>query len=171
LRTNVDCFIARIRWTGGRNVNATVLSDESCSAAIKDGYDDWDFVRVQFSRPLIRKQTRTFTLRLALNDERGAARPFFQKFIDDSYPNGMTLRVVFDSSPKRVLREIFLSHRTELPLWQLETKPKKPADDCVWVIKRPMLGRRYRISWECESRAQAKVMPDPSQVEQKLDLV
>jgi hypothetical protein len=148
LRTGVNSYSTRLRWSGRGLIEPSINPESGCTINLAKTADDFDTFRVQFPRPLVKKEPKIFTLRFDMVDEEGHARPFLQKYIDDYYPGGLTLRVVLPSSPRKILKEIFLSPRVELPLWASERNPKDESREFSWRIRKPALGRRYRLSWE-----------------------
>jgi hypothetical protein len=149
LRSNVNSFNSKFRWTGKGTIQASIEPAIDFAVSITNSPDDWDVMRVQFSKPLKRGQKTTqFKVRLEMTDTGGSARPFSQKFVDDFYPKGFTMRALLPSQANRLTKEIFLSMREELPMWSQETKPKDGVREVKWRIRKPGMGRRYRLSWD-----------------------
>lgn len=147
-RSNVDSYICRFRWSGRGPIDLVVLPQQEVTASLARSADDWDVIRVQFSRPLTKNQEKRFSIRIGLTDETGSALPFFQKFIDDFNPHGLTMKVILASPPTSTLKEIFWSLRAELPVWRQEPqRSQKSTQEVTWKIRIPALEHRYRISW------------------------
>jgi len=149
LHSGVDAYRTKFKWTGtGRNTMSVNPPTEGTAIQEPSREGVWDVVKVQLREPLTRKQEKSLTLKCDLEDTARSARPFFQKLIDDLYPNGLTMRVLLPATPKRVTREIFLSPRSELHIWFEEGPPHSHSREITWPIKTPVIGRRYKISWQ-----------------------
>ncbi len=125
----------------------TVVPESDCALVRRrDRYDTHEIAVVQLKSVLARKQEKTFAIALNMDDEQGTAQPFCSKFIDDYYPNGLTMRVILQRAPKKVKKEILPSEHSDAPLW---TKDEVTSDTTLeWIIRRPVLGRVYYMSWE-----------------------
>jgi hypothetical protein len=147
LRSNVSVYSIKFRWSGKGTIALNVEPRQDLTATLTKSPDDWDVVRVQLTKPLARRQKKSFTLTLNMTDQNRTALPFCQKFIDDSYPRGLTMRAILLTPPKKICKEIFLAPRSELAIYNNEQKPRNNSHEIVWRIRKPIPGRRYRLSW------------------------
>jgi hypothetical protein len=146
LRTGTDTYRCKLRWTGGGNIAVAVEPATDWHVTRTTGTEAlWEMLRVQAATPLQRNQTKPLTIRLTMTDTAAQAIPYSQKFVDDFYPNGFTMRVCLPSAPKRVKKEIFFSPRSEIPIYQEEHKQASPL--ITWRVRKPGIGRRYKIEW------------------------
>lgn len=147
LRTGVDTYKCKLRWTGeADNIEVAVEPTTDWHVTRTLGTEAmWELLRVQATTPLQRKQTKLLTIRVTMTNTTTVAMPWSQKFVDDLYPNGFTMRVCLPSIPKRVKKEIFLSPRSEVPMYQEQQKPK--AAQITWRVRKPGIGRRYKLDW------------------------
>jgi hypothetical protein len=146
----VERYKNKFKWSGDGQIDVTVdCSSQSCTATLVKTLDgNWDSVRVDFSYPMNVGNELSFKLTLRMSDKGKTAKPLFQKFIDDIYPNGLTMGAVWSDPPKELKREIFSSARAEIPLGREDVLEGQISKVTQWPIPRPRLGRRYRISWK-----------------------
>jgi len=150
-QSGIDGYKSKFRWTGrGQfNIEAQPSSVIPMADYRHQGGDVWELARLQFPRPLRRGEEFSFTLKLTFSDENGSSLPYLQKFVDDIYSE-LTMRVVLPSKPGVVVREIFLAPRSDISIFR-ETY-RQDSNEVSWAIKRPRVGRRYKISWELDSK-------------------
>lgn len=147
LRSGIDNYKTKFRWSGVGSVKIHIDPENEFSFAHSKTSDDWDLVRIQFPEPLMKNQVLTFELRFIFNADHCSPRPFLQKYIDDFYPNGLTTRAVLPGKPRWSKKEIFLTPRTELPLWAGPAGQSGTPCQIAWTIRKPLFGRRYRLTW------------------------
>lgn len=152
-------YRTKFRWSGAGSVNATVevLASPGITLSVfrQDGLDIFDVAGVRFSRPLAKAEEIHFRLRLTMSDADHHARPFFQKYIDDDYPNGIRMRVELPRPPATVSRTVLLSGYGDVPT-EVESHELAPDSGTIdWPIKRPRMGYRYRINWSSSTKTAA----------------
>lgn len=145
----VQRYKNKFKWSGEGEIGVSIdCPSQSCTATlIKTPDGNWDSVRVDFSYPLNVGNELSFKLTLKMVDGGKTAKPFLQKFIDDIYPNGLTMNVAWGDPPKELKREIFSSARSEIALGREDVLGEQISKTTQWRIARPRFGRRYRISW------------------------
>ncbi len=148
LHLGVDSFHNKFNWSGRGTRHISVEPSEECTVTVERIPDaTWEMLCVHFLRPMVKGEEKTFSICFELHDEAGAARPYFVKFIDDLYPNGLTMRVLLPTQPKTCLREIFPSARAEVHSWFDPTPPLPDTTQIVWDVRPAVVGYRYKISW------------------------
>lgn len=146
LRTGVDAYRFKYRWTGSGAVEMSVEPAAEWTTTVNNNNELWDMLHVRAATPFHKTEERSVTIRFQMIDPADKALPYMTQFVDDFYPNGFTERVRLGAPPARVKREIFLTPRGEIPAYQ--EYPRGPhKSEISWRVKKPMLERRYKLSW------------------------
>lgn len=146
--SGVDSYKCKFRWTGVGEVHCQISPSEIVGVRRTHAKSDiWELEHVQFANPLSKGEELSFKLCFTMRDEGGTALPFYQKLIDDVYPNGMTVKVLLPAVPFHFSREILASARGEVPIFKEEV-PNADSCEIIWRIKRPKIGCRYKVAWQ-----------------------
>jgi len=145
-QAGIDNYKMKFRWTG-TDTNR-IEAEPSTVQIIPDhthpGPDLWEITRAQFPKPLRKGEVYEFKIKMTIRQTDRAPNPYLQKIVDDMY-GSLTMKVVLPKSPDVAVKEIFLSPRSDLSIFSEDLNA--PTNELAWVIRRPRLGRRYKISW------------------------
>ena len=142
-RAGVSTYHCKYRWSDPGDFDITVIPGDFVAEKVRGEAEIWDLVSIRFPHSLTKGEEVAFAVIF-----RGTnARPFFQKFMDDVYPNGVTMRVVLPTIPASFSQDILWSPRSNNPMVH-DLTPTPHSTEIYWPIKRPQIGRRYRISWQ-----------------------
>ena len=142
----VHCFRSKFKWTGLASVTVGLVSQTVGIVTLGRGDGIWEGIEVTFDRPLMKREKISFTVRLEWTDTSRAPLPLLKKLIDDNLPNGITMRVTWDSPPTRVRKEIFGSIRAALPLSRKVVSVR--GTSFVWHLRIVRPYQAYQISWD-----------------------
>lgn len=149
LRNGIDCYKNKITWTGtgsitpnGHNPRFTIGDDP---------FSNYKFCKVDFERPLKKKEKLEIRYSLDLKDPGMQARPFLNHTIHNPI-HKLIMRVHFlhDDGGVHFKKEIFMSPMSEMPLWEEKVLLPLDSKEAVWEIDRPRQGYCYRLTWKKE---------------------
>ncbi len=144
----VDKYRLKLRWTGEGTIKYQV--PEGFQAAPNNVRDVWELTEIRFPHHLALGQEIDFEIRMEMHDATIVASPYLRKLVDDSYPNGLTMRVILrkDLRDAHCTATIFPSSRTDVAVQRPQNLPCDQATGEVkWIIRRPRFGFRYRLLW------------------------
>lgn len=148
-RSGVESYKQKFIWTGGNDVRIVVEPASVGRLVTEDRNDGYHVMRLLFAKPLLQGHSVPFKLIFSMTDENRKAKPLFQKLVDDFYKNGFRMRVILPETPASATREIFISPRSELPVWTRPFDVEPHSKEIFWSVRKPRVGRRYRICWAC----------------------
>jgi hypothetical protein len=147
----VNTYKCKYRWTGQGQITFTASPGVGLQVEPASRGDVWEANLVLFPHSLSKGEEFSFFLELRLVDEAHSAYPHLAKFVDDHYVNGFKQRVLLPKIPAYYSKEILYSARSDYLLWY-ERKHSPESREIEWAVKRPLLGRRYRIVWGFEKQ-------------------
>jgi hypothetical protein len=147
LQHGVDHYEHKFRWTGEGKISVNYCNTDYKINIFPQSFGINEVCRIDFERPLRRKETREIYYKLSLKDDKKSARTFLAHTIYDN-TDKVILRVKFSSIPSKDLykKQMFMSGVTDCPVWE-EIVQFSGSSEATWVIEKPRPGYRYQISW------------------------
>ncbi len=144
----VDTYRTKFRWSGLGRITVSTPSQDDTVVVNRDGL--WDICEVKFAEPLKKRKKRYVEIDVACQVGERPPLPHLGHSTDEPCPS-ITLRVRLpgDSPYHLYKRQMFLSDRAITPLMEREEEiePGPSTRELSWVIKRPRVGARYKMSW------------------------
>lgn len=144
----IDHYVHKFNWSGDGDAIAEVISGARRAEVEEVPNGPEKACRIYFERYLNKKETRDFAYRLLLRNARKPLKSFLGHALDTP-TRKLVMKAEFrpDKKPTRGVKQIFITERSEIPLWEEELDFKVNEISIVWEIDRPRNGYYYRISW------------------------
>lgn len=153
LRSGVDRWIFRIRWTGHGDPKVTIKS-KGCILVGPIEDLEWTTYEIRFFPPLKSgKSVQDVELEVNLPDPNRTARPFVTKSLEQFGKCGkFTMKVLFESKPfpKKAFFGVYdLSNGDPLKIKELDILPNSREECCKVdvVIPKTDSNKKYVINW------------------------
>jgi hypothetical protein len=149
LRTGVAYYDAKFSWTGSGSAIPQLTQPAGGRINIRPQYlGSHQVVRVEFPRPLSRRETLAIDYSLSLTDPTRTVQPFLGAICPTSIRGSLTLRVLFAKPPpSSYKRQRFFSASADIPILEEVVGLRPGSNELYWLVPRPRPGYRYQIAW------------------------
>lgn len=146
----VDHYVGKFRWSGGRHITAVPAASYPHRVTLSPQPHDIHMIcRIDFERPLRKKEVLEFSYALEMRDIEGTAEQFISNSIYYRSEKVIT-RVRLDTPPPNLRyyrRQILASNTADMPIYEERVNLQDGNEELFWEVKNPRIGYRYKIIW------------------------
>lgn len=150
IRDGVDRYKSKFIWSGTGAIRVELISPTDAHAEVtEESHGITKICTITFKQAARKGDEIKVAFTLHLKDTNRAAKPFISTTVHDWISGSLTLRVRFTPATRKPLfKEIFISHVSELSIFE-EPLPLPPGSlEGAWVITKPRPLHKYVLRWE-----------------------